>query len=207
MKTIDQLVAPDKQYNDLMLARGYAINGFVQLESSLAGLYQGLAGGDALASHWAFFKLTSQHRFEALLQLGKRRDANAMNPFGESLLQACARLTTARNFIVHAQHIRGAMQKDVRTGQEKRLDNFLSAPGFMFDLETEKKYVLSDVMDFIVRTQFARENVTLLDCRFRGITREEWSDILTTKFEWLPPTGHPAHSMWKEAQIQQGGRQ
>ena len=99
------------------------------------------------------------------------------------------------------------MQKDVRTGQEKRLDNFLSAPGFMFDLETEKKYVLSDVMDFIVRTQFARENVTLLDCRFRGITREEWSDILTTKFEWLPPTGHPAHSMWKEAQIQQGGRQ
>ncbi|WP_157257254.1 hypothetical protein [Methyloversatilis discipulorum] len=196
MKSIDELVPDDKDYRALMLARAYAINSYVRVEHDLASLYQVLALGDLEASHWAFFKLSSRHRFDALRLLGEKRDPQVMEPFGRSLLAAGESLVDSRNFIVHSSQIIGAESLDLATGRRKRFENFLHAPGYLNDLGSERKLFLHDVLEFIRRINYYDRVLRVLSMHFHGHTLDEWAGILSTKFVWVPAKDHPAHPLY-----------
>lgn len=196
MKSIDELVPDDKSYKDLMLARAYAINKFVQVERDLASLYQVLTRGDLEAAHWAFFKLSSRHRFETLKLLGEKRDAQVMESFGRSLLIAGESLVDSRNFIVHASQIGGAESVDLATGRRLKFEHFLQAPSYMSDLAAERKYFLHDVLDFIRRTTYYLSNLLVLNMHFHGHTLAESTGILSVKFVWMPKEDHPAYQLF-----------
>lgn len=196
MKSIDELVPNHKDYRALMLARAYAINSFVTVERDLASLYQALALGDLEASHWAFFKLSSRHRFDALRLLGEKRDPKVMDPFGYSLLTAAEGLTKSRNFIVHSSQIGGAESVDLATGRRKRFEHFLQAPSYLSDLASEQKLFLHDVLEFIRRVKYYVRVLKVLSMHFHGYIPPEWAGILTAKFVWVPPEDHPAYQMY-----------
>lgn len=196
MKSIDQLLPDDADYRALMLARAYAINSYVSVERDLAALYQVLALGDLEASHWAFFKLSSRHRFEALKLLGEKKDPEVMQPFGHSLLIAGETLVDSRNFIVHSSHIGGAESVDLATGRRLKFKNFLQGPTYLSDLGSERKYFLHDVLDFVRRVKYYVAVLRVLSMHFHGHVPPQWAAILTTKFVWVPPEEHPAHQMY-----------
>ncbi len=179
-----------------MLARALAINKFVQVERDLASLYQVLALGDLEASHWAFFKLSSRHRFDALKLLGEKRDARVMDPFGRSLLVAGESLVDSRNFIVHSSHIAGAESVDLATGRRQKFEHFLQSPSYLSELAAERKFFLHDVLDFIRRTTYYLANLRVLSMHFHGYVPPKWTEILSTKFAWVPPEDHPAHQLY-----------
>lgn len=196
MKSIDELVPNDKDYRDLMLARAFAINSFVTVERDLASLYQVLALGDLEASHWAFFKLPSRHRIDAIILLGKKRDPKVMEPFGDSLITSAESLTKSRNFIVHSSQIGGAESVNLATGKRLRFEHFLQAPSYLSDLASEQKLFLHDVLEFIRRVKYYVRVLRVLSMHFHGYIPPEWAGILTERFVWVPQEGHPAYQMY-----------
>lgn len=183
-----------------MLARAYAINEYVLLEEALAGLYTMLLGsGEIVSVTWSFHKLSTSDRIKALLDLGERRTPQAMNPFGNSVIETVQKLAKRRNFIVHSHQIAGAISIDLASGSKTpEYKNFLVSPGIAFDLPSETKYFLHDVLNFARQTAFHKQHVLALHHLILGVCLPGWEDIVQQKYCAEPKQNHPAYKIWKE---------
>jgi hypothetical protein len=200
MKTIHDLVPNDQGRRDLMLARAYAINEYVLLEEALAALYTMLIAGRDIASvTWSFHRLSTIDRIKALKDLGKTFAPQAMDPFGNSVVEAVQKLAKGRNFIVHSHQITGAVSIDLASGRRTaEYQNFLVSPGIAFDLPSESKYFLPDVLSFARQVAFHQRHVLALHHLILGHCLPGWEEIVKQKYCAAPEKDNPAYKVWKE---------
>lgn len=190
-------------HHAMLLARGYAISSYSELEQSLCMLFGALTNLDPAVSGLIFFRIINTKSRLAILEgLFKRKFNDEFRFFRNSIIKHVRDLDSTRNSIIHWAAIsQYSSSPTITLGETPPDDVYLTPPNFWWRSDDTPELTIDNLITFCDRCSVVARAVNIFSVHFvrdvPSITENErasWRERFSQPLPYPLPEDHPLYA-------------